>query len=624
MPSEPPVQRRLAAVLAADIVGYSRLMGVDEVGTLRELKAQRREIIDPAIAGRHGRIVKTTGDGLLAEFGSAVDAVACAIAIQRGLATRNAAVPEDRRLVMRIGINVGDIIIERRDIFGDGVNVAARLETLCEPGGLCIAQSVYEQVRDKLPVTFADLGEQTVKNIARPVRSFGLSPSAVAAAPEIAGGTAAPGRRAAWIAAAILLVIVGAGAAWWTSRTPSGEGPVATAMPAPAPARATVAVLPLAALGEDNDYFADGLTEDIIAALGRFREISVISRAGVFAYKGKNPRPDEIGRDLKVRYVVEGSVRRTPERVRVSISLTDTARASVLWSDKYDADAKDIFAVQDQITRQISGALAVQVTGLELAMAAVKPPQTLEAYELVLRGRDFVTRGTRADNARARGAFQRAIDLDPSYARAYVGLGGVNVRAATQGWTDDASAALERAEDLARKAITLDERDPGAHALLADVSLYFGDYGRALAESKRAIELNGSDPDAYSTLTSVLLFTGDLTGSIVAGEQLLQFRPNLAPVETFHLATAYLLADRPGDAVRVLEEAQDRGRVNSAYAVAILAAAYAKIGRQEDAVHQAELVRDRFPTFSRQEFGSLLRDPDLREKLSRSLTAAGL
>ncbi len=465
--SEEPVERRLAAVLAADVVGYSRLMGADELGTLRRLRGYRQELIDPAIAARRGRIVKTTGDGLLVEFASAVDAVACAIAVQRALAARNEGAADDRRLVLRIGINIGDIIIEGGDIFGDGVNVAARLEGLCEPGGLCLSRAVRDQVRDKLSIGFDDRGEQSVKNIARPVRVFALGPDAIAAVAELPPGAAAPagvvggarvsasraGRLWIGIAAAVVLVAGGTGA-WWLAREPTPVAKPASDTVSEAPAaHAAIAVLPLAALGgaAGDDYFADGLTGDIISALGRFRSLSVIAPAAVFAYKGKHPTPAEVGRDLKVGYVVEGSVLRAPEKVRISIDLTDTAHSTVLWSDKYDAVPKDILAVQDEITRRIAGVLAIKITDLELARSKAVRPGNMEAYDLVLHGRALTARLTRPDNAQARELFDGAIKLDPKYAPAYVGLGHTDISGVNQGWTPDPKGALQHAESLAQK-----------------------------------------------------------------------------------------------------------------------------------------------------------------------------
>jgi adenylate cyclase len=632
MTKEKRVERRLAAILAADVVGYSRLMGGDEIGTLRALQAHRRELIDPKIAAHRGRIVKTTGDGLLVEFSSAVEAVACAISVQRGIAVRNEGVAEDKRVIFRIGVNVGDIISEAGDIFGDGVNVAARLESLCEPGGLCISRAVRDQVRDKLPVAFDDLGEQQVKNIARPVRAFGLTAEAIAATPELSPQalTAPGGRSRPWAIAVLVAVILAAGGTtWWIVRAPpmvtQPPGPTAISPLPIGAARASIAVLPLEALGAEggSDYFADGLTEDIISALGRFRELSVMSLGAVFAYKGKHPSPMEVGRDLKVRYVVEGFIRRGPERIRVSLSLTDTDRSAVLWSEKYEAEPKDILAVQDQITRRITGALALRVTSIELARSAAKPPNSLEAYDLVLRGRDLLSRLTRSANAQARDLFERAIVLDPSYAPAYVGLGQVDARASNQGWTQDPGESLERAEKLAQKAIALDDLNSNAHALLGDVAVQFGDYDRALGELKRAIDLNGSDAESYGHLATVLLYEGDISGAIAGGELLTQFQPEIPDGTAFSLGVAYILADRGPDAVRILERVIDRNP-QALYANVMLAAAYAAVGQQREAERQAERVHQRFPTFSRDRFGSALRDPTLRAKLDGVLKKAGL
>jgi len=526
--------------------------------------------------------------------------------------------------MFRVGINVGEIISDAGDIFGDGVNVAARLESLCEPGGLCISRAVRDQVRDKLPVTFDDLGEQPVKNIARPVRAFGLTPQAIAAMPEFAprGRAASSGSRRLWIVAALMAVMIAGGGAWWIVRTPP------TGAPAPAApvggGRASIAVLPLEALGAEggSDYFADGLTEDIIAALGRFRDLSVMSLGAVFAYKRKHPPPAEVGHHLKVRYVVEGFIRHGPERIRVSVSLTDTNRA-VLWSEKYDAEPKNIFAVQDDITHRVAGALALRVTSLELASSAAKPPNNLEAYDLVLRGRAQFSRLTRSGNAQARDLFERATALDPKYAPAYVGLGQVNMLASNMGWTEDPGEARERAERLAQKALALDDRSSSAHALLGDVAVHFGEYDRALDELKRAIDLNGSDAESYGHLVAVLLYTGDTAGAIAAGELLAQFQPEIPDVTAFNLGMAYVLGDRGTDAIRILEPVVGRNP-RHLYASVMLAAAYAAVGRQQEAERLAKGVRQRFPTFSRDQFGSGLRDPSLRVKLDHALEMAGL
>ena len=624
------VERKLAAILAADVVGYSRLMGANEVGTLRALKAVRKDHVDPAIAAHGGRIVKTTGDGLLVDFPSVVDAVACAVIIQREMIGRNADVPEEKRIVFRVGINIGDVIIDGNDIFGDGVNIAARLESICEPGGLCISDTARDQVRDKLPLAFADRGEQQVKNIARPVRVFGLAPQAIAQAPELSLGRATPAKPSnrAMLAAALALVMVFAGAAaWWTMR--QAVSPASQMASAPVTSgtdvRPSIAVLPLVSLADvaKDDYFADGLTEDIISALGRFSEFVVRSRNAVFSYKGKAPRPEEVGRELDVRYIVEGSIRRSPERIRISIRLTDAARGALLWSEQYDAEPKDIFSVQDEITRRIAGTLATRLTNLELAKAATKPPSNLEAYDIVLRGRDLSARVNRSANSQARVLFERAIELDPTYAPAYIGLGRVELNGVIQGWTADPEAALQRAETLGQKAIAIDSTSAGAHALLGSTYIRYADYDRALDEMRRAVELNNSDPDAYAGLATALLWAGDVDASVKAFETAGQFRPNPTATESVELGIAYLLADRNADAIRTLERAVARNKTHT-YTNAILAAAYAQAGRQADAVRQAETVRGLNPRFDSADFGSLLRKPELQTKLAGALAKAGL
>ncbi len=622
------VERKLAAIMAADIVGYSRLMGSDEVGTLRGLKAARKDDIDPAIAAYGGRIVKTTGDGLLAEFPSVVNSVACAVAVQRKMLARNADLAEDKRIVFRIGINIGDIIIDGNDIFGDGVNIAARLETICEPGGLCISDIARDQVRDKLPLTFADGGEHQVKNIARQVRVFGLSPQAIADAPELVQGRAAPAKTQsrAMLSAAIALavIVIGAGA-WWAMRSTTPPQTAAAPPAASTDARPSIAVLPLVSLveGGKEDYFGDGLTEDIISALGRFSELVVRSRNAVFVYKGKTPKPDEVGRDLDVRYIVEGSIRRSPERIRIAIRLTAAERGTQLWSENYDVAPKDIFSVQDDITRRIAGTLASRLTNLELAKAATKPPSSLETYDLVLRGRDMSARVNRTANSQARALFKRAIELDPAYAPSYIGLGRVELNGVMQGWTADPEAALQRAENLGQKAIGIDAASAGAHALLGAIYLRYADYDRALDEMRRAVEFNNSDPEAYAGLATALLWSGDVDASVKDFETAGKLGLNFTVNDAFILGIAYLLADRNADAIRTLERSLERNKTDP-YTNAVLAAAYALAGRQDDAARQAATVRKIDPRFDTADFGTLLRKPELREKLVAALNKAGL
>ena len=620
------VDRKLAAILAMDVVGYSRLMGADEVGTLRALKSARKNAIDTAIAAHGGRIVKTTGDGLLAEFPSVVNAVACAVTVQRKMLARNAATPDDKRIVFRTGINVGDIIIDGKDIFGDGVNIAARLESICEPGGLCVSEIACEQVRDKLPLTFTDRGEQQVKNIARPVRVFELSAQAIAEAPEMETGRAPPARlrnRAVLAAALAVALAVAGGVAWWAIR--AGAPSQTASAPASTNVRPTVAVLPLVSLeaNDKDDYFADGLTEDIISALGRFSDITVRSRNAVFAFKGKTPSPVQVGRDLAVRYIVEGSIRRSPERIRISIGLAAAADGSQLWSENYDVAPKEIFAVQDDITRRIAGTLVSRLTNLELAKVATKPPSSLEAYDLVLRGRDLYNRVNRTANSQARALFERAIELDPGYAPAYIGLGRVELNGVLQGWTGDPAGAIQRAQSLGQKAASLDASSAGAHALLGSTYLRYGDYDRALDEMRRAIKLNSSDPDAYAGLAAASLWSGDIDTAIKNFETAVKLGLNLNVNDSFLLGVAYVLADRNTDAVRILERSLDTNKTDI-YTRAILAAAYADAGRKDDAARESAEVRRIDPRFDTADFGSLLKKPDLRAKLTSALAKAGL
>jgi adenylate cyclase len=368
-------ERKLLAILAADVVGYSRLMEVDEAGTLARLKTHRLELIDPTIARHHGRIIKSIGDGLLVEFQSVVDAVECASEIQAGMARRNADVSPARAIQLRIGINLGDVIVDGDDIFGDGVNVAARLEALADPGGICVSAAVREQVGARLDAAFEDLGEQSVKNITRPIRIYRVSTSGAGAAAGAAG--AGPGK---------------------------------------AGAKPSIAVLPFANISGDpeQEFFADGLTEDIITELSRFRELLVISRNSVFVHKGKPVKVQEVARGFGVDYVVEGSVRKAGDRVRVTVQLIDAETDTHIWAERYDRELKDIFAIQDEITGAVVANLSGRVEAAAHERGARKPTENMAAYECVLAGKILHHRSAREANAEAQRLLDRALELDPN------------------------------------------------------------------------------------------------------------------------------------------------------------------------------------------------------------------
>ena len=632
MPSE-SVQRRLAAILAADIVGFSRLMGLDEEGTLSRLKALRAEVVDPAIAELNGRIFKTTGDGLLAEFASVVDAVRCATRVQVAMAAREADAPPDRRIVLRIGVNLGDIIVEGDDIYGDGVNIAARLESLCAPGSVAISASAHEQVRDKVEGRFVDCGEHRVKNIARPVHVFGID----LAAHGIAASGVAPrprkrGRRGA-IAAAALVVL--AAAAWLAVGT-SPEGwkrglwRLSTLFGSQAPvasSRAAIAVLPFANRSGDasRDYFSDGVTEDIINALARFSGVSVISRNGVQAYKGRQATPEEISRELGVRYIVQGSVNQAGDRLRVAVELSDAARGTQLWSERYEGAGREVFEIQDRIVKDIAGALAVKLTRLEQQRVSAKPAGSPEAYDLVLRARAEMNRGTRSANRMARDMLAQAINAAPTYAEAIVALAEAESLRSQLGWREDPEAGMQRAEDLAKRALAID--DPGAnaraHGLLGRANAFFARYPEALAEADRAIALNASDDLAHALRAEVLLYLGRIEESIVAGETARRFDPQLGSDAGFVLAMAYYMAGRMREAI-ALGDAFIARYPENAFLHAIKAAALAQEGRLAEAKLAAEQVRRFSPFFQVEVFGTRFVQPEHRARAQEGLRKAGL
>jgi TolB-like protein/class 3 adenylate cyclase len=420
------VERKLAAILSADVEGYSRLMGDDEVATVRTITAYR-EIMASFIHRHRGRVVDSPGDNLMAEFASVVDAMECAVEIQKELTARNAELPPPRRMQFRIGINLGDVIVEGDRIYGDGVNIAARVQALAEGGGICLSGAAYEHVETKLPLTYEFLGEHAVKNIAKAVRVYRVRPEA--GARPVPQGPLRKGQRSRWHKVAVslvagLLLVAGGVVAWRLYMAPTGS----TALELPD--RPSIAVLPFANLSGDpaQGYFSDGMTEDLITGLSKVSGLFVIARNSIVPYKGKAVRPEQVSRELGVRYVLEGSVRKAGNRVRITAQLIDASSGYHLWAERYDRELKDIFAVQDEVTQKIVRALAVKLTDREQGRLGRAPTGSLEAYDYVLRAWEQVRRTTPEDNAEARRLFARALELDPEYAKAYSGLGWVHLQ----------------------------------------------------------------------------------------------------------------------------------------------------------------------------------------------------
>ena len=556
------VDRRLAAVLAADVVGYSRLMGHDEEGTLNRLNAHRRELIDPKIAEHRGRIVKTTGDGLLAEFASVVDAVRCAVELQRGMAERNAEAAEDKRIALRVGVNLGDIIVEGGDIFGDGVNIAARLEALAEPGGICISRIVRNQVRDKLPYDFDDIGEQSVKNIARPVRADSMSAAAVAATPLVpvpiqaaaVRPTSIPSR--AVIAAGLVAVIAIGLGAWWvgphTSSVLTGqESPPSAATAAKPVPRLSIVVLPFANLSNDADqeYFADSITDDLTTDLSRIQDSFVIARYTAFTYKGKPVDVKKIGHDLGVRYVLEGSVRRLGEQVQINVQLIDAESGAHLWAERFDTDRTNLAKAQDAITGRLAWTLHVEL--VTAASHQVKQEGSLnpDARDLVLRcWARFWQTVTPESAEQAQQAFEQALVLDPQSVEARVGVAQILVENVIKRWSKSLQQDTARAEQLLRDALDRDSNHARANFVMG---MLLGRIQGRLAESKialeKAIALNPNSPGAHHQLGYTLIGLGEPELALPRFEKAIQLNPKFQNVVYYYAGAGFchlLLGDK--------------------------------------------------------------------------------
>jgi adenylate cyclase len=551
------MERKLTAILCADVHGYSRLMGEDEEATIRNLSAHRRTI-DRLIEQHHGRFVNSAGDSVLAEFASAVNAVECAVEIQTALKTENADVPPGRRMEFRIGVNLGDVVVESGEIYGDGVNVAARLESLAEPGSIYISASIHEQIGNKLALGYEDLGEQRVKNIAKPVRVFRVLPNGTA--PMLRERRRIP--RSYWrggvlslagLAIALTTFILVQHVSLRPPRTHASIPPP----PSPAlalPDKPSIAVLPFTNMSGDHEqeYFSDGITDDLITDLSRLPGLFVIARNSTFTYKGKPAPLQEVSKELGVKYVLEGSVSKAADRVRITARLADATSGAELWAERYDRPLRDIFALQDEIVRRIVTTLNLQLALSQQGFLIPRSTDNLEAYDDLLRGMEAFVSLTKNGNVKARQMFEKAIALDPKYALAYADLGWNCWFGWAFGFNSDPNG-LQRALQLEQQAVALDDSLATAHSALARINLSIGQYDHAVSEAQRGIALDPNSGDAYFWLADTLNFQAKPAAALEAVETAMRLDPLNSDTYLYEQGWAYSLLRRWKDAIPALK-----------------------------------------------------------------------
>jgi adenylate cyclase len=597
MQADQEPRRKLAAILSADVAGYSRLMGEDEAATLATLTAYR-EVFAQLIAQHQGRVVDTSGDSVLAMFDSVVEAVRCVANVQQALQARNAALPAARRMEFRVGVNLGDVIKQADgSIYGDGVNIAARLQALADPGGICLSGTAYDQIKNKLPLDFDALGEKAVKNIAEPIRVYRVRSALEVAAPRMLPGRSAVSRvLPKWLVAGAVALIVGVGAVgvWkYAYRDASPPAQVANA-PAPAlqlPDKPSIAVLPFVNMSGDKEqeYFSDGMTEDVITSLSKRSGLFVIARNSVFGYKGRAVKPEQVSRELGVRYVMEGSVRKAGNRVRITAQLIDATTGYHLWAENYDGELKDIFALQDGITRKIVTAVAPKLAAGEQPRSGRQETTSIEAYDHFLRGVALFREYRKDSNTMARQMFERAIALDPNYARAYVWLSWLHFVDWEFDWADQ-PGGLDRSLEAARKAVAQDDSLSEAHSVLGWDSLWKKQHDVAIAELERAVSLDPNSEWAYGNLAEVLNFAGRQDEAIGFAKKAMRLDPKYT-VWPFMLAHSYFLLRRYDEAIAALQDSLRRNP-NFLPARRMLAVVYAELGRDQEArAEVAEILR---------------------------------
>jgi TolB-like protein/class 3 adenylate cyclase len=599
------MQRKLAAIFSTDVAGYSRLMGDDEEATILTLTAYR-SIISSLIQQYRGRVVDSPGDNLLAEFASVVDTVRCAVEIQHALKTKNTELPPHRQMQFRIGINLGDVIVEGERLYGDGVNIAARLESLALPGGICISGTVYDQVETKLPLDYDYQGEQTVKNIAKPVRVYRVVTEPVAAvSPREEAGQKSP------VESSTLHISYSA---------------LRTQEALPLPDKPSIAVLPFTNMSGDpeQEYFSDGITDDLITDLSKLSGLFVIARNSVFTYKDKAVDVGEVSRKLGVRYLVEGSVRKAGTRVRINAQLVDATTGGHLWAERYDRELQDIFALQDEVTQKIVFALKIQLTPEDQARFRQAPTNNLEAYDSFLRGQAYFWRFTREANNQARQMFERAIELDPQYAGAYAVLSWTYLVEWVLQWNQEPQLPAQ-VSVVVQRAVALDDSLPLTHMILGVAYLWQKQHEQALAEGEKALTLASNYADGYAWLGNSFNFAGRPQEAIEAEEKALRLNPHDPFFYLFNLGFAYRLLGRYEEAITAFKRVLSRNP-DFLPAHVHLPAAYSELGQEADARAEAAEILRLSPHFSLERVRQRLpfKDQAELERLLAGLRKAGL